>query len=192
MTRIICVAWLLVAAVPCPAQDAKRRPMEIDDLFRFKRIADPQISPDGKWVVYVQGVVDLEKNRTTKNLWLASTHPDQAGKPRQLTASDKSDGHPRWSPDGKHILFESNRSGSSQLWVIALEGGEARQLTTISTGAGTGIWSRDGKQIAFVQYREETDATPLVFADVWRMRADGSHVHRVSTSPEWDFRPDWS
>jgi dipeptidyl aminopeptidase/acylaminoacyl peptidase len=150
MTRIICVAWLLVAAVPCPAQDAKRRPMEIDDLFRFKRIADPQISPDGKWVVYVQGVVDLEKNRTTKNLWLASTHPDQAGKPRQLTASDKSDGHPRWSPDGKHILFESNRSGSSQLWVIALEGGEARQLTTISTGAGTGIWSRDGKQIAFV------------------------------------------
>src|SRR5438128_12001598 len=104
MNRFPAALFLVVATLPCAAQDAKRRPMQIDDLFRFKRIADPQISPDGKWVVYVQGVVDLEKNRTTKNLWLVSTNPDQASKPKQLTASDKSDSHPRWSPDGKHIL----------------------------------------------------------------------------------------
>jgi dipeptidyl aminopeptidase/acylaminoacyl peptidase len=140
----------LIVIAPASAQDAKPRPMQIDDLFRFKRLSDPQISPDGKWVVYVQGVVDLEANRTAKNLWLVSTDPSGAGKPKQVTATSKGDSHPRWSPDGKYILFESNRSGTNQLWIIAVDGGEARQLTTISTGAGTGIWSRDGKQIAFV------------------------------------------
>src|SRR4029077_618242 len=49
----------------------------------------------------------------------------------------------------KRVLFQSNRSGSLQLWVIDVAGGEARQLTTISTGAHTGTWSRDGKHIAF-------------------------------------------
>lgn len=126
------------------------QPLAVDSLFRFKRIADPQVSPDGKWVAFVQGEVDLDKNRITRNLWLASTDPAQPTVRRRLTATDKGDGHPRWSPDGKAILFESNRSGSSQLWIIDVDGGEARQLTTISTGASGGIWSRDGKRIAFV------------------------------------------
>jgi Tol biopolymer transport system component len=69
---------------------------------------------------------------------------------RQLTTTEKKDRHPRWSPDGKRVLFESNRSGEYQLWVIDLAGGEARQLTTISTGANNGLWSREGKRVAFV------------------------------------------
>src|SRR5437762_2730890 len=73
-----------------------------------------------------------------------------AGPPRQLTTAGKKDKHPRWSPDGQHILFESNRSGDFQLWVISVAGGEAKQLTSIATEAGTGIWSPDGKWIAFV------------------------------------------
>src|SRR5439155_12299335 len=68
----------------------------------------------------------------------------------QLTNTNTKDRHPRWSPDGKYLLFESNRSGSGELWVIALDGGEARQLTNLSTEASTGIWSPDGKHIAFV------------------------------------------
>ncbi len=174
MCRLVAVFCALVVAVPCPAQDAKRRPMQIDDLFRFKRLADPQISPDGKRVVYVQGVVDLENNRSTRNLWLASTDPAQAGKPKQLTATTKSDGHPRWSPDGTHILFESSRSGTSQLWIIAVGGGEAKQLTTISSGAATGIWSRDGKQIAFVSaVWPEYSTKPFAESDVLnKKRAD--------------------
>jgi dipeptidyl aminopeptidase/acylaminoacyl peptidase len=67
-----------------------------------------------------------------------------------LTSSAKADRHPRWSPDGKSILFESNRGGSTQLWIIDIAGGEAKQLTTISSEASLGTWSRDGKQIAFM------------------------------------------
>jgi dipeptidyl aminopeptidase/acylaminoacyl peptidase len=122
--------------------------MTVDDLLKFKRVADPQISPDGKLVVYTLTTVDLAGNKSSSNLWLAAT--DGQTPPRQLTSSEKKDRHARWSPDGKQILFESTRSGESQLWVIALDGGEAKQLTTISTEAANAQWSPDGKLIAFV------------------------------------------
>jgi len=138
---------LLVLAAPAAVLAGGKRPMTIDDLFRFQRLSDPQISPDGKLVVYVVSVVDLEANSISSTLWLAST---EKGETRQLTNTTKKDRHPRWSPDGKYILFESNRSGDNQLWIIAIDGGEARQLTNISTEASNGIWSRDGKHIAFV------------------------------------------
>jgi dipeptidyl aminopeptidase/acylaminoacyl peptidase len=149
------VLLLLVAAGVMPATlraEARKRPMTIDDLYRFKRVADPQISPDGKTVAYVVGTVDLKGNRSSSNIWLAPTSKNtiEKGKPRQLTTTTKKDSHPRWSPDGKRILFESTRSGESQLWVINVNGGEAKQLTTIATEASTAIWSQDGKWIAFV------------------------------------------
>jgi dipeptidyl aminopeptidase/acylaminoacyl peptidase len=124
--------------------------MTLDDLYRFKRVADPQISPDGSQVVYVlTTITDPAQNKTKSNLWLATT--DGKSPPRQLTTTDKKDSHPRWSPDGKRILFESNRSGGEpQLWVIDTGGGEARQLTHVGTGAGNALWSRDGSLIAFV------------------------------------------
>jgi dipeptidyl aminopeptidase/acylaminoacyl peptidase len=129
-------------------QSGAKRPMALADLFALKRVADPQISPDGTQVVYVVTTVNLESNKSSSNLWLAAI--DGKSPPRQLTTTDKKDGHPRWSPDGKTILFESSRSGSSQLWVIDTTGGEAKKITEISSGAGTAIWSPDGKRIAFV------------------------------------------
>lgn len=92
--------------------------MKVDDLFQIRRIADPQISPDGKQVVFVVTTVNLEGNSTSSNLWLADVaHPETA---RQLTTTPKKDLNPRWSPDGKRILFQSTRSGSMQLWVIEI------------------------------------------------------------------------
>src|SRR6516165_9721849 len=137
MKHLLVAIMLLTSAAVAEA----KRPLTIDDMFKFKRVSDPQISPDGKQVVYVVGVPDLEKNTIPASLWIAAT--DGKGEPRQLTnALGKKDRHPRWSPDGKRILFESNRSGETQLWVIEVDGGEARQLTAIASEAGNGIWSR--------------------------------------------------
>jgi dipeptidyl aminopeptidase/acylaminoacyl peptidase len=150
MERLALLLALLFAfAAPAAVFAEGKRPMTVDDLFRFKRVSDPQLSPDGQTVAYVVGTVDLSANSSSSSIWLAPTAPGKA-EPRQLTNTTKKDKHPRWSPDGKHILFESNRSGSTQLWVIDLGGGEARQLTTISTDASDALWSPDGKWVAFV------------------------------------------
>jgi dipeptidyl aminopeptidase/acylaminoacyl peptidase len=137
-------------AIADASSAADKRPMTFDDLMAFKRVADPQISPDGTYVVYqLTEVLDVGANKKQTHLWLAAS--DGKTPPRQVTNSGKTDSRPRWSPDGTKILFESTRTGTPQLYILDLKaGGEARQVSTISTGAGSACWSRDGKLIGFV------------------------------------------
>jgi dipeptidyl aminopeptidase/acylaminoacyl peptidase len=162
---VLLLAMVLAAVTAHPARAAGKRSLQVKDLFRFKRLSDPRISPDGKQVAYVVTSVDLDNNSTSSSIWLAPA--DGKGEPRQLTnVPGKKDRHPRWSPDGKWLLFESNRSGNNQLWAIPLSGGEAQQLTTISTEASTGLWSPDGKHIAFVSaVFPENSAKPFKESD---------------------------
>jgi len=147
------IALLVTGSLASPGRLAaappEKRPLKIEDMFAFKRVAAPQISPDGKHVVYQLTSVSLKDNKSTTALWLAAT--DGKTPAKQLTdPKGKKDTSPRWSPDGKKLLFESTRSGGSQLWVTTPEGGDPVQLTDISTGASNGIWSPDGKHIAFM------------------------------------------
>jgi len=133
-----------------------KRPLEVEDLFRIKRVSDPQLSPDGKWIAFVVTEVDKAANKMNSDIYLI---PAIGGEPRKLTSSPSSDANPRWSPNGKTIAFVSGRSGDSQVWLIDIDGGEARQLTKLSTGASNPVWSPDGKMIAFVStvYPEFSD-----------------------------------
>lgn len=148
MRLMVPLVGILLIVATSPALAQSRRPIKVADLFRFQRLGDPQVSPDGTQLAYTQASVDLENNKTTTNIWVVGTAV--GSKPRQLTSSPKADRHPRWSPDGKRIVFESTRSGDGQLWTIELDGGEAKQLTTLSTGASNPVWSPDGTSIAFV------------------------------------------
>ena len=122
------------------------RAFTIDDLINMRRVGDPQISPDGRWVAYTITDTDKAANKRTTQIYLVAV---DGGEPRQLTSEKTSSSAPRWSPDGRRLAFVSARDGEAQIWTIDVESGEARRVTNVSTGAADPVWSPDGRWIAF-------------------------------------------
>ena len=87
--------------------------LEIEDIFNLESVADPQISPDGKQIIYVRRFADIMTDKRYANLWIIEF--DGSGH-RPLTSGHYSDGSPRWSPDGSSIAFASMRSGNGDIW----------------------------------------------------------------------------
>ncbi|WP_340081388.1 S9 family peptidase [Terribacillus sp. FSL K6-0262] len=117
--------------------------LSAQDLLNFSFLSDPQLSPDGKSVVFVQKVIN-KKEKYQSNLFLMDVDSKEI---TQFTQGDHSDVQPRWSSDGQHIFFTSNRSGKQQIWKIAFNGGEASQVTTFKRGASQPVLSPDGKKL---------------------------------------------
>jgi len=147
MKRIFIGSILLFLFAYSVSSSQPKRPLELADMFKMKRVSEPAVSPDGKWLVYTLTTPDLAANKNFSDLWSVST---DGSTPRQLTNNPAADRHASWSPDGKWIAFESTRSGDSQIWLMKPDGSEQKQFTTISTGASTPVWSPDGSMIAFV------------------------------------------
>ncbi len=97
------------------------------------------------------------------------------------------DSYPQLSPDGQRIVFQSNRSGSNEIWVMQADGTQARQLTRIGgSGAETPKWSPDGRQIVYVTYIADGNN------DVFVMDADGANPTQITFGPGYDGHPHWS
>jgi len=145
LRRSFVFALLLAAAISAFAQGSSKHPITFTDMIGMHRMAEPEISRDGKWVAYTVTTPDMDANRGASNIWIVST---AGGAELQLTRSGH-DSSPVWSLDGKTLAFLSSRSGNSQVYLLSMEGGEAPPLTKLSTGADIVKWSPDGKTIAF-------------------------------------------
>lgn len=141
---VICVAGALAQ---------QKRAMTFEDVLALKSVSDAQVSPDGKWVAYVVTAADMKENANDADVWLVST---AGGPPVRLTTNKKSDGQPRWSPDGKRVAFISSREEKPQIFLISPFGGEAEKLTDSKSGIQSFQWSPDGSRIAYVVPREPT------------------------------------
>ncbi|MFN7798664.1 prolyl oligopeptidase family serine peptidase [Gemmatimonas sp.] len=144
------VAGLLtvsLAFAPRPAA-AQPRTLTPADLFDLEYVAEPAISPDGEWIVYVRRWSDRATDRRYGNLWIVRS--DGTGH-RPLTTGRTIESAPVWSPDGSRLAFVSTRGGTPQLWVRWMDRGDELPLTHGAEAPSAPAWSPDGRQLAFLQ-----------------------------------------
>ncbi|HYL72250.1 MAG TPA: S9 family peptidase, partial [Candidatus Dormibacteraeota bacterium] len=149
-TRATC--WLLTCTLlaltaAAHAADAAGVPFTVEDLVRLKRVSDPQVSPDGRQVAYVQRETDMDANKGRTSLWLLELN-SPAAPPRRLTDVKANDSSPRWSADGATLYFLSNRSGTQQVWRLAVGGGEAQRVSDYPLEVGAFKVSPHGEHLA--------------------------------------------
>jgi len=145
---IVCVVGVLALVSSAP-QAQSRRAMTIEDLIVAPRISDPQLSPDGRTVLFSHTTTDGQTGRRNADIY--SVAADGSGEPRALISGDRSESTPRWSPDGKQIAFLANRDGAPQIYLANADGTNVRKVTNLHAGAQAPfVWSPDGTRIAFV------------------------------------------
>lgn len=151
MTGRLILVLLLAVSAPVEAKE----PLSIDDVVNLKTVTDPQISPDGDWVLYVVSYPRPGK-KPASDIWLIS---GDGGTPRQFTSHPGPDRHPRWSPDGKTIAFLSARpdeEAKTQIYQIPANGGESKALTDEPESIVAFAWSPKGNSFAYTVLEEES------------------------------------
>src|SRR5437879_275182 len=138
------------------------RSMTIEDLYQFKFLSRPRISPDGQRVAFVVTTIYERKHEYRSSIWMVSC---DCGEARRFTAAPANTSDPRWSPEGRSLTFVSEREGElegkdgkeqkkrgkgkPQIWLMPTGGGEARQLTYLEHGVSNPTWSPDSKRLVF-------------------------------------------
>ncbi len=153
------VIILVLFVVGTSSAFAQRRAITEKDLWDFVWIGDPQVSPDGSRIAFVRVTVNEKKEGYNTSIW--SVPAAGGGAPRQLTKGDH-DTTPRWSPDGKSLLFlrsteKDGKPEPPQLAMLPMDGGDSFVFTELPKGAGSPVWAPDGKNIAFTSETNPED-----------------------------------
>jgi len=156
MTLRLLVMGAAIAAATSAV--AAPRGLTIEDLASMERVGSPALSPDASRVVYTVRSTNMEKNRSSTQLWMIDLRAAKPA-PVQLTQHDASSRDPEWSPNGDAVYFLSGRSGSSQVWRLPLSGGEAVKVTDTPLDVEAFHVSPQGDRIAmsFAVYRDCAD-----------------------------------
>ncbi len=139
---------IALALVLAPGLTAQKRAMTLVDLLEVPRVFDPQLSPDGRQVLFYMDKADWKTGRRTGHVYrIDADGTNQV----QLTSGERGESSARWSPDGRTIAFVTRRDGDeNQIYLIANDGGEARQLSKHATSVSSIAWTPDGKSLFFL------------------------------------------
>lgn len=177
----------LALASPSAAQAPR---FSADDLPKIVRIAEPQISPDGKTIAIVVSRANLKDDRWDGELDLVDVATKQL---RAVTHGRLGVASPHWSPTGDRIAFlAQDANKKAQIFVLPMNGGDASQLTTVKTSVSLLAWRPDGQALAFAAADEEVERKDEAkFEDAFevgnnnyteRSRLQPTHLWTVATA----------
>jgi dipeptidyl aminopeptidase/acylaminoacyl peptidase len=176
LATAVTVALAFSVSLSAAQAPGGKRPMTFLDQQNMRQVGSPTPSPDKKWLLYTISVPDWKEARRQTDIYVVSM---EQGVPstRQLTyTKDKSEGQPRWAPDGSFFVFSSNRDAPAnagggagggepqgggpgfggggggpgfQLYMMRPDGGEARKVTDAKEGVSTFAFSKDGKWLVY-------------------------------------------
>ena len=182
MKNLICLI-ILISSYQSHAKLSKK--LELIDIFNLEYVSDPQISPDGKTIVYVRNYKDIMTDKNLSNLWMINFDGSHN---RPLTAGSQSDMAPLWSHDGNKLLYQSNADGKMRIYLRWMDSGNVTILTNTSQNPENVSWSLDDKSIAFTMFVSTENSSiiklpkkpegaqwnkPAVYIDKLNYRADG-------------------
>ena len=136
-------------------------------LLAFGRLSDPQVSPDGKHILYGVSYTSVADNRSVRNLYICNLDGSDE---QLLTQSGKSISNARWSADGKHIAFLKG----GQIWTAEIDLkagkwslGEMVQMTDVPAGVGEFKLSPDQQKVMYISYiKSHVDQPKDKYADL--------------------------
>jgi acylaminoacyl-peptidase len=140
------VSALFLIANTANSQNNESARMEYLDIFNLEYVSDPQISPDGSKIIYVRNFKDIMTDKNLSNLWIVDF---DGSNNKPLTTGNNNDFSPRWSPNGKQVLYKSNKDGKVQIYLRWLNDCSESKISNLTQSPGNIQWSPDSKWIAF-------------------------------------------
>lgn len=184
-----------------------KRPVQIDDMLRYRLLEEHVLNPDGVQIAMTVSSASGEGRKYQSAIWLTDVNGRE---PRRLTGGEV-DNKPRWSPDGGKLAFLSDRGDGPQIRVLDLSGGESTAVSAVPGGVGDYEWSPDGSSFVIVAANVAPAGTPEVRritrvhykndglgllsedrAHLWLLPAGGGGLRQLTDGDEDDLNPAWS
>jgi Tol biopolymer transport system component len=136
----------------------------------------PAFSPDGKSLAFLRAAAS-----GVDDVYVA---PVQGGTPHRITSDNRNALSVAWTPDGRYLVFSSDRRRNSVLWRVRASGGEPERIPAVAENAADPIFARDGR-MAYAQVFQD--------ANIWRVEtAEGKPPVKVISSTQYDSSPQFS
>jgi dipeptidyl aminopeptidase/acylaminoacyl peptidase len=156
-----------------------KRKLIPSDVYNFKSVSNPHVSPDGQWILYSLATPDSTKNKQHSDLFMSSWDGNES---LQITFTPEGESNAKFSPDGKYISYLSSKKvdsvDTSQLWLMDRRGGEAKQITKVTQELEDYEWSQDGSNIVLVmkdaedKKKKKDDVKDPIVVDRYHFKQD--------------------